>query len=68
MITENTLHLYATEFRSIKILPRDITHIVYGADKNASILYENPGDGNTPYLKSPEADVWFKIVKLEIDQ
>lgn len=65
MITEETLNSYKIALNEIQIFPPDIKHIVYGKDENKDVLDYEPESGDTPYLKSPEAKVWFKIVKKE---
>lgn len=66
MITEENLNSYVIALHKVQIFQRDIKHIVYGKDENKDVIDYEPEAGDTPYLKSPEANIWFKIVQKEV--
>lgn len=65
MIDESNISEYVLDLTRTKIFQRDIKYIVYGEDLGESLLSKEPPNGDTPYLKCPEEEVWLRIVKIE---
>jgi hypothetical protein len=62
MIDASNVDQFKVELHGVGIFPVDLKHIVYGASVKSPTTVEEPAPGNTPYLKAPESNVWFKIV------
>lgn len=65
MIDESNLQQFEVQMNGVPIFPVDLEYIVYRADIDAEISNESPAEGDTPYLKPPDFDVWLKIVRKQ---
>jgi hypothetical protein len=65
-MTIEELHKYRIgKNKNIKVFEQDIGNVVYGADIDGTETIIQPENGNVPFFKVSNMDLWLKMFLVE---